>query len=125
MTEIFRRGPESGFIWATRGRTWGFRFLRSAGLNDPLEEYERAFVGVESEPEVCRRVKRDTVALRFPDPEGRRDSAGRIIPHDFVLLGEWANGIDTVARGLEDVWPEVADEFALSWESEVAPRAQP
>lgn len=125
MTDIFRPGPGSSFIWATRGRTWGFRFLRSAGFNDPLQQYERAFVGVENEPEVCRLVKRDTVALRFPDPEGRCDSAGRIIPHDFVLLGEWANEIDSVARGVENVWPKVANEFALSWESEVAPQVEP
>ena len=33
------------FIWATRGRTWGFRFLRTAGRVDPLKLYEAAFRG--------------------------------------------------------------------------------
>ena len=32
-----------GFIWATRGRTWGFRFLRTGGLQDPLGTYEAIF----------------------------------------------------------------------------------
>ena len=31
------------FIWATRGRTWGFRFLRRGGLEDPLGVYEATF----------------------------------------------------------------------------------
>ena len=30
-------------IWATRGRSWGFRFLLNAGLPDPLADYERSF----------------------------------------------------------------------------------
>ena len=34
-------------IWATRGRTWGFRFLRDGGLEDPLDTYEEAFAGIE------------------------------------------------------------------------------
>ena len=30
-------------IWATRGRTWGFRFLRDGGFPDPLPVYDLAF----------------------------------------------------------------------------------
>ena len=39
------------------------------------------------------------VALRFPDPAGRRDASGRTIPHDFVLFGDWAEGIESVDEG--------------------------
>ena len=45
-------------IWATRGRTWGFRFLRDGGFEDPLPVYDEAFSEVGDEPEVCRRVGR-------------------------------------------------------------------
>ena len=55
------------FIWATRGRTWGFRFVRDGGLPDPLVVYDTAFSGVGDEPEAWRR-NAETVALRFPDP---------------------------------------------------------
>ena len=102
------------FIWATRGRTWGFRFLRDGGFEDPLAAYESAFSELGSQPEAWRRVDR-TVALRFPDPKNRRDASGRVIPHDFVLLGSWADEIDSVEQGRQLIWPLVAEEFRDAW----------
>jgi len=80
-------------IWATRGRVWGFRFLRNDASRDPLALYDTAFAGVEERPEACRRVAATgvqpaMVALRFPDPEGRRDRAGRVNQDGFVVLGD-------------------------------------
>ncbi len=103
------------FLWATRGRTWGFRFLRYGGLEDPLLAYDRVFSGVEDEPEACLRVG-ETVALRFPDPMGRKDIAGRVIPHEFVVFGPLADDIDSVEEGRRQVWPWVEDEFAQVWD---------
>ncbi|MGY6499919.1 MAG: hypothetical protein ACXIVQ_03335 [Acidimicrobiales bacterium] len=77
--------------------------------------YEDAFSTVEDQPEGWHRVD-DKVALRFPDPEGRRDAAGRVIPHDFVLFGRWAEGIDSLEDGRQQVWHEVADEFDRVWD---------
>jgi hypothetical protein len=54
-------------IWATRGRSWGFRFLLNGGRHDPLPEYEGSFAGLEDEPATWRRTAAK-VALRFPDP---------------------------------------------------------
>jgi hypothetical protein len=109
-------------IWATRGRTWGFRFLLDDGLEDPLREYEAAFADVGDEPEVCRRVG-DRVALRFPDPLQRRDAAGRVIPHDFVVSGPLAERIGSVEDGLRHVWnrPGVADRFDRIWDEPSPP----
>lgn len=104
------------FIWATRGRTWGFRFLRDGGFADPLPEYERAFSGVDAGPEVCDRVG-DSVALRFPDPEGRKDRAGRVIPHEFVLTGQLASTTKSVADGRQRIWPLVEEEYARVWKA--------
>ena len=111
------------FIWATRGRTWGFRFLRSGGLEDPLGVYEATFSKVGDQPEAWRRVG-DKVALRFPDPDGRRDAAGRVIPHDFVLLGHWADGINSLEDGRQRIWHEVADEFEMVWDNTEPPSAR-
>jgi hypothetical protein len=102
-------------IWATRGRTWGFRFLRDGGFKDPLRVYDVVFSGVGDEPEVCRRIG-EKVALRFPDPLGRQDRAGRVIPHEFVVFGPLAEGIDSVEDGRREVWPLAADKFARVWE---------
>lgn len=107
--------PDSGgFIWATRGRTWGFRFLRTGGLENPLSAYEEVFADVGDQPEVWRRVG-DRCAVRFPDPEGRRDAAGRVIPHEFVLLGPRVDDIGSFEEGRERLWAEVTEEFERVW----------
>ena len=66
---------------------------------------------------VCHRVG-EKVALRFPDPLGRKDAAGRVITHEFVVFGSLADGIDSVEDGHRLVWgqPQVAEEFARVWE---------
>src|SRR4051812_17984590 len=104
-------------IWLTRGRNWGFRFLLDGGFKDPLSHYEAVFSEVRDEPEVCHRVGEE-LALRFPDPLGRKDRAGRVIPHDFVVAGPLAEEIGSIEDGLRLVWrqPQVADEFARVWE---------
>ncbi|MCC9206513.1 hypothetical protein [Arthrobacter sp. zg-Y769] len=109
-------------IWATRGQAWGFTFLRDGGLTDPLPAYQEAFAGLEDEPEVCRRVGAK-IALRFLDPEGRKDRAGRPIPHDFVVSGALVEEIKSVADGRRLVWPEVSDEYARGWSKAPSPRA--
>lgn len=107
-------------IWATRGRSWGFRFLLDAGLSDPLPTYERAFAGLVDAPTVCRRAGQE-VALRLPDPQRRRDSAGRVIPQEFVALGHLADTVGTVDDGLEQIWPLVEHAYARVWDADAAP----
>lgn len=104
-------------IWATRGRTWGFRFLLDGGFPDPLPEYDAVFSDVEDQPEVCHRVG-EKLALRFPDPLGRKDAAGRVIPHEFIVYGPLADVITSVEDGLRLVWrqPQVSGEFARVWD---------
>jgi hypothetical protein len=121
MAKSGRESPIA-FVWATRGRSWGFRFLRQADLRDPLPTYERAFAGFEASPEVFRRLRGAIVAVRFADPEGRCDEAGRIIPHDFVLLGRWADTIDSLEAGRNRIWPLVADEYDAWWDQPAPPR---
>jgi hypothetical protein len=102
-------------VWATRGRSWGFRFLLDGGYADPLPIYERAFRGAEGDSAVCRRVGTD-VALRFPDPLGRRDEAGRVIPHDIVVQPPLADQIHSIDDGERLLWPQLADAFAGVWD---------
>jgi hypothetical protein len=119
-----RSTKPAGFIWATRGRTWGFRFLRTAGLIDPLKTYEQAFSTIGDATETCRRLDQ-AIALRFPDPDGRHDAAGRLIPHDFVLFDDWAEDIDSVADGIARIWPAVTDEYRAVWDSVEGPQPRP
>ncbi len=85
--------------------------------------YESIFSGLGDQSEGWSRVD-DKVALRFPDPEGRRDASGRVIPHDFVLLGPWADGINSLEDGFERIWHEVADEFEKVWDKPEPPSAE-
>ena len=98
-------------IWATRGRSWGFRFLRDGGYSDPLPVYDDVFRATEGESQIWRRVA-EMGALRFPDPLGRRDRAKRTIPHDFVVFGPMVEKIKSVEDGLRLIWPMVAEDFA-------------
>ena len=107
-------------IWATRGRSWGFRFLLKGGLSDPLPVYERSFANLKDEPTTFHRSA-GKVALRFPDPLGRRDASGRVIPHEFVVLGDLADEIESVEDGLQRVWPLVAKAYARTWDAERPP----
>ncbi|KDP89853.1 MULTISPECIES: hypothetical protein [Clavibacter] len=112
------------FIWVTRGRTWGFRVLRTARLSDAFESYETAFAGVAEGPEAFTRVG-DRLAIRFPDPEGRRDRAGRVISHEFVLLPPLEGAIDSVEAARDLVWPQVEAVFRGAWDAPQAPAPAP
>ncbi len=112
--------PLEGLIWATRGRSWGYRFLLNGGLTDPLVEYERIFAHLGGESTAWRRAD-GKAALRFPDPEGRRDAAGRVIPHEFVVFGDLADEIESVEDGLKRVWPLVAAAYDRVWALDGAP----
>lgn len=107
-------------IWATRGRSWGFRFLLNGGQSDPLLDYERSFADLEDEPTTWRRVA-GKVALRLPDPLGRKDAAGRVIPHEFVVAGDLADEIGSIEDGLHRIWPLVADAYARVWDADIPP----
>ena len=110
------KGEAAGgdFIWATRGRDWGFRFLRDAGLPDPLMTYEAAFSALGEEPD-CFRKQGDVVAFRMRDPKGRRDAAGRTIFHEFVLLRHLGGDVDTAEEARRTVWTLVEAEYATIW----------
>lgn len=105
------------FIWATRGRAWGFRFLRDGGFADPLPAYDKAFAGVQPGATAYQRSG-TTVAVRFPDPSGRKDAAGRPIPHELVVFPPLAEQISTVEDALEILWPAIADEYEKVWDSD-------
>lgn len=109
-------------LWATRGKTWGFRFLRTEGLADPLATYEEAFAGTDGRPETFA-MRSGTAAVRFSDPEGRVDRAGRIIPHEFVVFAADSAGLDDLGSARAALWDEVGDQYLAIWERPVPPPA--
>ena len=117
---IDRPTAPTRLIWATRGRSWGFRFVLDAGLSDPLPDYERAFGDLRDAPTALLK-EAGRVALRFPDPSGRRDSSGRIIPHEVIVFGDLGLAIDSVESGVREIWPLVADTYSRFWDAERPP----
>ena len=80
------------------------------------------FAGLPDEPTTWHRAA-GKVALRFPDPLRRTDSAGRVIPHEFVVYGELAEEIDSVEDGVRRVWPLVDEAYARVWDADGPPSA--
>lgn len=97
--------------------------MLDAGFEDPLGEYERAFAGLSDTATAWRR-EGEEVALRFPDPLGRRDSAGRVIPHEFVVFGDLAKTISCVDEGIRRIWPVVDRAYARIWNAHTAPATE-
>jgi hypothetical protein len=92
------------------------------GQPDPLLDYERTFADVGNEPAAFRHLA-GKAALRFPDPRGRRDSAGRVILHEFVVSGVLADEIGSIEDGVRQVWPLVAGAYAEVWDAHDPPSA--
>lgn len=109
-------------IWATRGHSWGFRFVHTGGFDDPLVEYESAFFHATDGGAYFERSGK-RVALRFLDPEGREDRSGRPIPHAFVLFGDEALSVETAEDGIRVIWPLVGQEYERIWRAANAPSA--
>lgn len=102
-------------IWATRGKSWGFKFLMDGGYEDPLPVYEEVFEQHLQEPQYwCFTSGRS--ALRFPDPLNRKDAAGRLILHDFVILESDLDAHSTYEDARERVWSQVAETYEELWD---------
>lgn len=108
------------FAWATRGKHWGFRFLAAGGLKDPRPTYLRLFADHDGQPTVLQRTGQ-YLAIRFPDPEGRTDAAGRVIPHEFIVLPPVPHTIATVQDAIAALWPLVADTYRELWDTPTPP----
>ncbi len=105
----------TSMIHATRGKNRGFNFRTAGGLKDPLTEYVKT--GFEQMPDAKEFFNRygdrmEKVAARFPDPLGRKDAAGRVIPHEVILHEALAKGVKDVADAIKVAWPSIADEYA-------------
>jgi hypothetical protein len=118
-TTMESKDKDYEYLWSTRGLQWDFRLRHKPSIpcRDWLSVYEDAFnrsddldffakkeVLIDGRSELC-------VALRFPDPEGRRDEATRVIPHEFVVFGELAERIQDNQQGKELLWSIVKEEY--------------
>ena len=106
-------------IYSSRNKRQGFSFRRDGNLPDPFTEYDQAFGGNPDADELFRRYGKDNekVAARFLDPEGRRDSAGRVIPHEVIVPKSMASGINDLDDVRSKIWPSLKDEYARGYDT--------
>jgi len=44
-----------------------------------------------------------------------------VIPHDFVVMGPWADEVNSVDDGREKIWLRVAEVYDQVWDAASAP----
>jgi hypothetical protein len=84
----------NNILWSTSGRDWEFRFLLEPKQCDDWVAYHRSIVQPSTANETD--VNHGSIlsgsvlytSVVFLDPEGRKDSAGRVIPHEVAVIGE-------------------------------------
>ncbi len=108
-------------IHASKGKgREGFKFLKKGGLIDPLQEFEKGF-GQHASPnpgEFLRYgAKAEKLAVAFLDPLGRKDAAGRVIPHEVILPAHHAEGINTYADAVKKAWSLVGHDYNKYFET--------
>ena len=57
----------TGYLWGTRGKTWGFRFLERGGLDNPLPLYEDMFAAID---DISAALGRHPVDAAAAEPSG-------------------------------------------------------
>jgi hypothetical protein len=86
---------------ATRGRTYGFRFLLHSEFKDRLPVYDKVFSGIEDGPEAWHRVE-DKVALRFPDPLNGRTRPAESFHTNLSSSVPWPMGLSPLRMAV--IW---------------------
>ena len=113
----------SDLIFATRTRGQGISFVRKGNLPDPLLEYDRGFGSDSGEKNVFRRYgdNNEKIAVSFDDPDGRKDHAGRVIPHEVIIPKSMSAGINTHAEAVAKAWSILGPKYSEDYDKEINP----
>lgn len=119
FSEAMAREPV-GIVHSSRGKNRGFTFPQHGGLTDPLREYDDSGLTRDLSDKAFLRYGKNNekIAARFLDPEGRKDAAGRIIPHEVILPESMARGVNTHDEAVAKAWPLIKDIYRPFYRSE-------
>jgi hypothetical protein len=105
-------------IHATRARTKGFEFRKKGGLPDAFVEWQKNDDGSSLGAAFKRYGDRsEKVVGTFLDPLGRKDQAGRVIPHTVILPEHLAKGVHNADDLFNKAWPLIKDDFEKFYDS--------
>jgi len=107
----------SSVIHGSRGKDVGFRFIKKGGVPDPIHEYSKVFDG-HTGGDKFERYGGGKIAARFLDPEGRKDAAGRTIPHEVIIPKSMSEGINNLDDVVSKIWPMLKPEHDAMYAEE-------
>lgn len=114
----------TNILWSTRGQNWGFRLLLLPELDcsDWLDARHSMFREGKSAEEyffnqgdirLSSNLTVPYLAFSFPDPEQRKDRAGRIIPHEVALFGEETKAFQDIQSAVDEIWKILSSNYAI------------
>lgn len=112
VAKAMAKEPTS-IVHAARGRFFGWGFPQHGGLANPLAEYDKSGLVNASGETFFNRYgdRKEKVAARFLDPEGRKDISGRKIFHDVMLPEDLSVGVNSHQDAQAKVWPMIKDTY--------------
>lgn len=99
-------------LHASRGKNKGFRFYSDGQSPSPLQEFDKAFPEGDREARTLFKKYDGKIAATFSDPEGRKDHAGRVIPHSVVIPKTMTDGINSLDDVINKIWPIVKEDYS-------------
>ena len=108
-------------LWSSRGKDWGFRILQHPTIFECewLDVYKEVFGNSKDDEGFYERtqvriglIEKKCVGIRFLDPELRCDSAGRVIPHEFIVFGQSSLALEDNTDWVH-LWPIVSEDYAI------------
>lgn len=108
-------------LWSSRGKDWGFRILQHPTTFecDWLDVHKAVFANSKDDEGFYERtqvriglIEKKCVGIRFLDPELRCDSAGRVIPHEFIVFGQSSLALEDNTDWVH-LWPIVSAKYAI------------
>lgn len=113
VTEIMEE--QTDIIHLARGKNRGLRFLKGGGVspNATFKMFDEA--GLNSDyAQPFRKIGKpgaQKIAAIIPDPDGRKDFAGRPILHSILIPNSMSEGISNLDDVSTKIWPLLKDSY--------------
>lgn len=126
MAQALAKEPTS-VVHFSRAKHKPLSFLLAGDLADPGVEIARSPLNKWFEANVRGTfIERygdnlEKIAAIFPDPEGRKDFAGRGISHAVILPKEVAKGVSDINDAPNVAWSLIKDNYQAVWEAGLNP----
>lgn len=112
-------------ILASRGKNIGYHILDSGGVQNPVGLLDALGLTTSGSNELApgeMRKMAGKIAAVLPDPEGRKDHAGRPLNHSIVIPRSMASDINSMDDVLQKVWPMLKPTYEEMYQRSLKPQ---